>query len=218
MQRDGNSQKGKEDWLHEALNHYAVEHYEETLVACEQALLLDTKYARAHHGKGLALMSLGRYEEAVTSLNQTLRLTDRYASPYRHARILADKGRALYALKLYKRAFIAFSDALHYKPFDQRIQAEHHEALSSLVNMYMEEGRELWALKQYEEAFSAYQRAASLVPTDQAIQAEKASILFQLAAFNTQAREEAQEAQRLAAEKKAKDDAGWLYKEPFRYE
>lgn len=88
----------------------------------------------------------------------------------------------------------------------------------SLVNMYIEKGKELWALKQYEKAFSAYQKAASLVPADQKIQAEKDSLLFQLSNLKHQAREKTEEAQRLATEKKAKDDVGWLCKEPFRYE
>ena len=76
----------------------------------------------------------------------------------------------------------------------------------------------MYALKQYDEAFSAYQKAVCLVPADPKIQAEKADLLSLLADLKKQAREQEQETQRLAAEKKAKDDAGWLYKEPFRYE
>ena len=61
----GKSQKSKEQYLSEGIAYYKAKQYQLALEACERAIQLDCTYARAFHGKGLALAGLGRNAEAV---------------------------------------------------------------------------------------------------------------------------------------------------------
>src|SRR5437660_7478247 len=60
----GNSQKSKEQYLSEGIAYYKVKQYQLAIEACEQAIQLDCNYARAFHGKGLALAGLGRMQRS----------------------------------------------------------------------------------------------------------------------------------------------------------
>src|SRR5690242_17143129 len=83
MPQETDAQQGTKELVREALAHYALGRYDAMLVACEQALKVDKTAVRAHHVKALALIELGRCEEAVSSLNRALRFAGS-APPYYH--------------------------------------------------------------------------------------------------------------------------------------
>ena len=74
LQAGVTSQKSKELYLSEGIAFYEARQYQLALTACEQAIQLDSNYARAFHGKGLALIGLGRYAEAILAYQQSIRL------------------------------------------------------------------------------------------------------------------------------------------------
>jgi tetratricopeptide (TPR) repeat protein len=74
-----NSPKTKEEWVKEGNALYNLKRYEEALVTFEQAIRLDSKYAPAHYGMGIALEHFKRYEEALVAFEQAIRLDSKYA-------------------------------------------------------------------------------------------------------------------------------------------
>lgn len=76
------AQKTKEQWLHEGSILYRENRYHELLTACEWAIQMDENYARAHLAKGLVLIGLRLYEEAIGALQQAASINPQNASIY----------------------------------------------------------------------------------------------------------------------------------------
>lgn len=123
---------GVKELMREAVAHYALARYDAMLAACERALKVDKTYGRAHHIRALALIELGRLEEAVTSLNRALRLAGS-APSYYHGWLLAEKARALCGLGRASEALHAYQEALRLSPSDRTIQAEKEALLTRLI-------------------------------------------------------------------------------------
>lgn len=123
---------GVRELMREAVAHYALARYDAMLAACERALKADKTYGRAHHMRALALIELGRFEEAVTSLNRALRLAAGTPSYYL-GWLLAEKARALCTLGRQSEALHAYQEALRLSPSDRTIQAEKEALFTRLI-------------------------------------------------------------------------------------
>ncbi len=132
MPQETEAQRGAKELVREAVAHYALAHYDAMLTACERALKADKTYGRAHHVRALALIGLGRFEEAVTSLNRALRLAAS-APSYYHGWLLAEKARALCELGRESEALHAYQQASKLSPSDRTIQAEKEALLTRLI-------------------------------------------------------------------------------------
>ena len=75
-------QKTKEQWFDEGKLHYQSKHYEEALVAFDQAILLNPQDAPSYHYKSRTLDNLGRNEEALEALEQAIFLDPANAESY----------------------------------------------------------------------------------------------------------------------------------------
>lgn len=132
MPKETDAQRGARELMREAVAYYALARYDAMLAACELALNEERTSARAHHTKALALIGLGRFEEAVSSLNRALRLAGS-APSYYHAWLCAEKARALCELGRESEALSAYHQASKLSPNDRTIQAEKEALLTRLI-------------------------------------------------------------------------------------
>ncbi len=131
--------KTKEQWLDEGLAHHKAGHYEQSLKAFDQAMLIDPDYAPAYRSKGDVLYDLKRYEEALAVYEQAIRLDPN------HARIYRIRGDIFRHLKRYEEALAAYEQAIRLEP--------------NVARNYNNKGNALFSLKRYEEALAAYEAA-----------------------------------------------------------
>jgi tetratricopeptide (TPR) repeat protein len=135
------SQKTKEQWVTMADMCLEQQDYEEALETYGEALRLGPD-AAAYSGKGKALNSLKRYDEALTAYKQAIRLDFNYAPTYE------GKGTALTNLKRYSEALTAFKQAIRLNPV--------------YAPSYNGRGDTFYALYRYDEALTAYEEAIRL--------------------------------------------------------
>lgn len=76
-------------YLREAIDYYKLGQYDEALIACENAILLDPQFARAYHGKGLILVKQEKYNEAFESYQRAYQLDPR------NAKLIIDRAKLL---------------------------------------------------------------------------------------------------------------------------
>lgn len=81
-------------------------HPQQALVCAEKAIALDPKSAFAENGRGLALVKLGRHQDALNVCDRALALDPEYAHTW------SIKGSALYKLERYNEALEVFDHAL----------------------------------------------------------------------------------------------------------
>jgi len=153
----GNSQKSKEQYLSEGIAYDKAKQYQLALEACEQAIQLDCNYARAFHGKGLALAGLGRNAEVVKAYQQAIRLDPR------NTRVYIDLGKVLYQLRQFEESGKAYRHAMQ---FDPNITQVYHDLTKALVDkadiLYDRVKHDLF----YGEAIVAYEQATLFNPDD----------------------------------------------------
>jgi tetratricopeptide (TPR) repeat protein len=177
----------KSQWLDKGNTHRTTGHYEEALVAYDQAIRLDPQFTDAYSSKGNALYMLKRYEEALVAYDQAIRLDPQLAHVY------SSKGNALYMLKRYERSLVAYDQAIRLDPqftdaysskgnalymlkryeealvaYDQAIRLD-----PQLAHVYSSKGKSLYMLKRYEEALVAYDQAIRLDPNNPSIHTSK---------------------------------------------
>src|SRR5947209_3324422 len=99
-------QRTKEQYLSEGLAYYQAKKFQLALVACKQAIQLDSNYARAFHVKGLALRELKQYEEAIIAFRQAL-----FIHP-QNARVYVDLARVYYELRRFKESGEMYRQAI----------------------------------------------------------------------------------------------------------
>ena len=153
-------QKTKEQWLSEALELLGVERYAEALIAFNHALALDSNFAYAHNGKGLALYHLKHYPETLTALDRALALNPNDITA------LYGRGLALEQLKHY-------SDALLTYEYITQLDATHGPA-------WRKKGDVLSKLNRHKEALAAYEKALQLDRNDAHAYIGKENALKQL--------------------------------------
>lgn len=128
------SQKTKEQWLQEGINHYLAEDYTNSLLACEQAIQLNASYVRAYYGKGLTLSKIGGDQEALLAYEKAIELDPAYIKAYH------GKGNILNKLHRYEEAIRVYDQAISLNP--------------KYTIAYSGKGNTLFNLKRYEEAYS----------------------------------------------------------------
>src|SRR5260370_852612 len=107
-------------------------------------LLISLKTKEEWVREGNALYNLKRYEEALGTFEQAIRLDPNYSYAYYY------KGNALNDLKRYEEAVQAFEQAIHLDP--------------NYAYNYQSKGNALNDLKRYEEAVHAFEQAIHLDP------------------------------------------------------
>ncbi|BAY98870.1 TPR repeat-containing protein [Tolypothrix tenuis PCC 7101] len=123
--------------------HLAGQDYKEAMDTYEKALEIKPDDRYALNLRGIALLNLGRYEEAVASYNKGLKIQpDQYAWYFR--------GNALRNLGHYEEAIASYDKALELKP-------DYHQA-------WYFRGNALRNLGRYEEAIASYDKALELKP------------------------------------------------------
>ncbi|GCF08374.1 tetratricopeptide repeat protein [Dictyobacter arantiisoli] len=149
------SEKGltKEQWLKKGITHYENLQYKEALEACEQAIQIDPAYARAYHGKGLALTQMKAYEEAKRAYEQANRLAPT------NAKICKDMAELFYMLEDYAKSRIFYKKAIH---LDKKFEKGYFEKANTLRRIAYQFEHE----KQWEEAIKAYYTVLSFNPDD----------------------------------------------------
>ena len=72
LDEHGTSQRTRDQYLSEGLAYYQARKFQLALTSCQKAIQLDSNYARAFHGKGLALTELKQYQEAIVAFQQSI--------------------------------------------------------------------------------------------------------------------------------------------------
>ena len=122
-------------------------------------ILLSFTYSR-----GNALYHLQRYEEALTSYEQALRLG------YHMTEIYYDQGNTLYHLRRYGEAVDAYQQAILLKP--------------TFAVAYYDLGNALYHLHRYEEAVDAYEKSIDLEPERAVAYYDLGNALYQTQRYN----------------------------------
>jgi serine/threonine protein kinase/regulator of sirC expression with transglutaminase-like and TPR domain len=138
---------------------YTLNHYEETVTACDQALEEDPKNADAWLMRGMALESLKRMPEAALSYNRVVQI-----QPEDHVTWFK-LGSLLDSLERPQQAAIAFGNVV-------RLQPNNHWA-------WHQRGRMLQQLSKTREAIAAYQKALQIKPDYEAARAAYRQLLHQ---------------------------------------
>ena len=86
----------------EAISYYKDGQYAHALIAFEQAIGANPRFAPAHNGKGAALYGLACYKQALVAFEQAIQLDSAYAHAW------YNRGATLYCLRRYKQALEAF--------------------------------------------------------------------------------------------------------------
>jgi predicted O-linked N-acetylglucosamine transferase (SPINDLY family) len=121
----------------------------ESLAFLDQAIVLGPNVAEAHGNRGIALMALGRLDEAEQAIRRAIELDPTRAEPrYALGNLKAQQ-------KQPQAAFEAFLQALQIDPRDGR----------SWTNM----GIALQQMGKLDDALAAYERARSLLPNEAAV-------------------------------------------------
>ncbi len=136
--------KSTQQWLDEGNNHYRAKHYEEALLAYEQAIQLDPHNFYLYNMKGNVLYRLNKYEEALAAYERVIQMAPKNTNAYN------GKGNALLSLKRNEEALVAYEQVIKRDP--------------KYTSAYLGKGGALSNLKRYEDALAAYEKAIELNP------------------------------------------------------
>ena len=136
-----------------AFHHYAqavalrqLGNYDEAIVAYQQVIALDEKFASPWNGLGNAYRDLKRYDEAVAAYQQAIALDEKFAIAW------SNLGLAYRDLKRYAEAVAAYQQAI---ALDEKF-AYHWNGLG---NVYTDQ-------KRYDDAVAAIQQAIAIEDKD----------------------------------------------------
>tara|TARA_B110000211_G_scaffold225123_1_gene276929 strand:+ start:479 stop:1357 length:879 start_codon:yes stop_codon:yes gene_type:complete len=156
-------------YLNKAYSLINLRRYDEALKICNQgitiiqanSILYDTKGAAIlYNTKGAALAMLNRYQEAIDSYNQTIKLNPNYYEPHKN------KFCPLYNLKRYQEALETCDKAIALEP-------NRHNIYEVNTNRAMA----LNKLERYKEALEAAETALKIMPDyEMAINAKKYAV------------------------------------------
>jgi tetratricopeptide (TPR) repeat protein len=121
-----------------------LNHWQESLAACEQTLTLNPSNGKAWSSKARALRRMGRFREGLAAAKRAIRLLPDYAPAW------VNKGSALLDLKRYDEALTALGRA---------IALDSNNAIA-----WYNQGLALYILQRYDEALTAFDRATILDP------------------------------------------------------
>lgn len=187
-------EKTQEQWLQEGNDYYGAKHYDEALMAYEQAIRLNPNNATFHRNKGNALKMLGRNKEAVLAYEQAIQLDPKNATFYRN------KGNLFLILKQYQEAVQSYEQAIRIESKNKNAYLGKGEALCGLahfekaleayeqaleidpgsVSANLGKGNALHNLKRYDEAFETYERTIRLDPSNAILYVNEGDVLYDL--------------------------------------
>jgi tetratricopeptide (TPR) repeat protein len=123
MKSISNSHKRtREYYLRIAIDNYNMGRYQDTIAACEQAIRIDPRYARAYYGKGLAFACLKKYPAAIVAYHKAIEYDPHNYNIYIHrADAYKELGHYKKALSDYCQAFKDNDGEMH----DRRIKVRH---------------------------------------------------------------------------------------------
>ena len=123
---------------------YHLQHYDEAIASCDQAIQTQPDDALAWLMRGMAMENSQRYEDAVASYDHVVQLQpDDYLAWFK-------RGAVLEKLQRYEDAVVSYDQVA-------RIQSENCWA-------WHDRGRALEQIQWYDEAISSYDRALQLQP------------------------------------------------------
>jgi len=115
----------------------ALGRYEEAIIAYQQAINVNPKFAYPYNGLGNVLYDLGRYEEAIEKYQQAIRIDPKFADPFNGlGNVLSALGRNKEAIKKYQQAI--------------RIDPKYAEPYNGLGNVLSDLGRKEEAIKAFQ--------------------------------------------------------------------
>jgi tetratricopeptide (TPR) repeat protein len=124
---------------------YTLQHYDDAIAACDQALQENPEDATAWLMRGMALEHQKQLAAAAIAYNNVIRLqSDDHVAWFRLGTVLEDLGHPKRALKAYSNV--------------TRLQPQNHWA-------WYQRGRMLEKLEQYREAIAAYHQASQAHPS-----------------------------------------------------
>lgn len=111
-------------YLREAIDYYKLGQYDEALIACENAILLDPQFARAYHGKGLILVKQEKYEDALKNYVKARELAPNDPKiRVELTKLYAEMAKLLYRRYFYKESGLYFRKAIE---LDRKYEADYH--------------------------------------------------------------------------------------------
>ncbi len=151
-------------WLDKGDTYGRKQKYNKALIAYNKALEIKPYYLEALHMKGITFINLDRYNDALSSFDNSIELISNY-----NYRTWYYKGLALFCLDRYEEALDAYNKAL--------------ELSSDDAGLWFEKGKTLHKLNRHEKALNAYDKVLELKP-DYKVWHYKVYSLFNLKRFN----------------------------------
>ena len=165
-------------WCNKGASLAALGQYAEAISCYDQALAINSPFAKVWNNKGIALEALGRFAEAIGCFDQALAIDPRYGSAWQN------KGAVLDALGRHAEAIGCFDQALAIDPRDAQALNNKGNALTALgrreeaigcfdkalaidqryVGAWNNKGFSLAALGRREEAINCYNQALAIDP------------------------------------------------------
>ena len=154
--------KSIEQHLEDAIRHYRAAQYQEGLTACNNAVQLDPKCARAYHGRGLIFVQQKKYEEAFDDYQKSCQLEPK------NAKLHADIGELLYILNDYEKSRLSYNEAIQ---LDRRYEAVYQRKTREFVDKALNlnnrglQNEAITSLQQGLHFNPANERATSILST-----------------------------------------------------
>ncbi len=135
-----------EGWFNKARQLSIDKLYSKAIDAFDSAIKLNTKYARAHIGRGLAFYALRQYDKAISDYTKAIEIEPKYAGSYNN------RGLVYADLRQYDKAIEDYTKAIELDP--------------KFTLAYYNRGIEYENLRLYDKAIKDYTRAIELNPKD----------------------------------------------------
>lgn len=148
-------------FLKEAIDHYNAGQYQDALTACDSAIQLDPLFARAYHGRGLALVKLRSYTEALENYQKARELVPK--NPKLHA----DIGELLFLLEDYEKAGISFRRAIE---LDEQYKSVYRHKTQELLEKAFAFRRKHWDdqyIPTFEKSEGTFRQVLLFDPTNE---------------------------------------------------
>lgn len=145
--------KSAEQYANVAARHYNSGRYEEALAACNYAIQVDPKSARAYHGKGLILVQQEKYAEALANYQKACEI-----APL-NAKVHADMAELFYMLKKYEKSGLAYKMAIR---LDSRYERVYRDKAKYLINI----ASSMHTYWERDRAITIFQEALLFNPDD----------------------------------------------------
>lgn len=128
--------------LHDALKLYNKNDFNGTIRLCNEAIALNPSYNFSYNNRGLALIGLGQYEQAIKDFDKSIELHHACFNGYNH------RGNIYRRLNQYEKALSDHNNAIKIKP--------------ESADSYFNRGVDYYCLSKYEEAIADFDKTLEL--------------------------------------------------------